>query len=117
MTHDENGKIYCTKCYETCETCTYTGEAGNHKCIQCKEGYEPSTRMYDVCDQICKAGEFYYYLDTRERKCSDECPNIKPYMAEPDIENPPNIECIGNCTHNKQFLMEKILVIIILKNN
>ena len=104
--HDENGKIYCTKCYETCETCTYTGEAGNHKCTQCKEGYEPSTRMYDVCDQICKAGEFYYYLDTRERKCSDECPNIKPYMAEPDIENPPNIECIGNCTHNKQFLME-----------
>ena len=26
-------------------------------------------------------------------------------MAEPDIEDPPNIECIGNCTDNNQFLM------------
>ena len=103
--YDANGELYCTKCYETCESCEHTGEAGNHKCTQCKEGYEPSSRMYGVCDQICKEGEFYYYLDTREKKCSDVCPDIKPYMAEPDIEDPPNIECIGNCTDNNQFLM------------
>ena len=103
--YDSNGEIYCTKCYETCQTCDYTGEQGNHKCTSCKEGYEPSTRMYAICDQICSPGEFFYYEDTREKKCSDICPDEKPYMAEPEDENQPNIECIGNCTDNEQFLM------------
>ena len=103
--YDSKGEIYCSKCYETCQTCDYTGVAGNHKCTSCKEGYEPSTRMYGVCDQICLAGEFFYYEDTRERKCSDYCPDKKPYMAEPDDENAPNIECIGDCQDNNQLLM------------
>ena len=79
---DSNGIKYCSKCYETCETCIYTGSPGNHKCTECKVGYQWSDRMFGVCDQICQEGEFFYYEDTREKKCSSECPAHKPYMLE-----------------------------------
>ena len=102
----EDNTPYCFKCYETCETCIYTGEAGNHKCTQCKEGYEWSNRMYGVCDQICQPGEFFYYEDTRDKKCASVCPPHKPYMLEKENEDDPFVECIGNCTINNQLFLD-----------
>ena len=100
------GEIYCSKCYETCETCDYTGKPGNHKCTKCKDGYEWSTRMYGVCDQICQEGEFFYYEDTREKKCSSECPEHKPYMLEKENDDDTFIECIKSCQDNNQLFLE-----------
>ena len=103
---DSNGIKYCSKCYETCETCIYTGSPGNHKCTECKVGYQWSDRMFGVCDQICQEGEFFYYEDTREKKCSSECPAHKPYMLEKENDDDTFIECIRNCTDNDQFFLE-----------
>ena len=105
--YDANGEIYCTKCFETCDTCTYTGVPGNHKCTSCKEGYEPSPRMFGVCDQICKEGEFFYYTVMREKVCCDVCPDEKPYMAEPEDDESTNFECISNCADNNQLLINE----------
>ena len=102
---DSNGEIYCKRCYSSCETCNFTGSQGNHKCTSCKSGYEPSPTMYGICDQIPKEGQYFYYEETRERKASDECPEHMPYIAEPETENQPNLECLSNCSQNNQFLL------------
>ena len=102
---DSNGIKYCSKCYETCDTCIYTGSPGNHKCTSCKDGYQWSDRMYGVCDQICQPGEFFYYEDTREKKCSSVCPEHKPYMLEKENDDQIFIECIRNCTENNQYFL------------
>ena len=104
--YDENGDVFCRKCYEACKSCNYTGSPGNHKCLECKEGYEPSQRMYQVCDQICKDGQFFYFEDTREKKCGDVCPDEKPYILVPDTDDVKNFECIANCTINGQLSLE-----------
>ena len=103
LKYDENGEIFCVKCYNTCENCEHTGVAGNHKCIKCKNGYEFSKRLYGVCDEICNDGQYFYYEKNREKKCSDSCPEDIPFSYENENEN--NLECINNCLEINQFLI------------
>ena len=105
--YDENHQIYCLKCYDTCDNCEHTGVSGNHKCTQCKDGYEFSNRMYGVCDEICDNGDFFYYSKTREKKCVNKCPDDFPFLAENEDNSINNYECIANCTHNNQFLINE----------
>ena len=104
--HDENGEIVCIKCYKTCETCDHTGVAGIHRCTKCKEGYQFSKRFYGVCDEICSDEQLFYYdNNNREKKCVDSCPEEIPFIAESNDENENNLECLGNCTDNNQYLI------------
>lgn len=103
--YDENNDIFCMKCYRTCESCEHTGVSGNHKCTNCKNGYEFSKRLYGVCDQICDEGDFFYYEKNREKKCTPNCPDEMPFSSENDDENIYNLECIKNCTENNQLLI------------
>ena len=68
--------------------------------------------MYLVCDEICEEGEYYYFEDTREKKCSDFCPEHKPFIAEKENENDPYIECIGNCSDNGQLLINNTFICV-----
>ena len=86
--------IVCKKCYETCETCNHTGEAGNHKCKTCKEGYSFSERLYGVCEKNCEKG--YYYVEKRVKLCEDTCPENIPYGRETETKY--LYECVENCT-------------------
>ena len=103
---DENGNIYCLKCYKTCKFCEHTGVVGNHKCTQCKNGYEFSTKLYGVCDKICREGEYFYYDENNERKCTDICPDDLPYYSESEDVNDYRIECISSCIIKNQFFID-----------
>ena len=104
--YDSSGNVYCVKCFETCETCVYTGSVGNHKCTKCKNGYEFSQILYGVCDQVCKEGDYFYFTSYQEKKCAETCPSELPYMSESDIENDYSIECISDCTKKNKLLID-----------
>ena len=110
---DENNQIVCLKCYDTCETCEHTGVAGNHKCTQCKDGYEFSSRLYGVCDKKCDNGDYYYFEKNREKKCVNRCPEEYPFLAENEDPNINNYECIKNCTDNNQLLINETFTCVI----
>ena len=105
---DQNGEIFCVKCYKTCETCEHTGVAGNHKCTKCKNGYEFSQKLYGVCEKICKEGEYIYFNEYSERICTEKCPDHLPYISEIDNENENSFffECISSCEINNQILIQ-----------
>ena len=72
---DSNDNIY-KNCYDTCKTCSGSGNETNHNCNECKSNY---TFIYDSlndknCFKICK---YYYYFDEENKyHCTEneQCP-------------------------------------------
>ena len=57
---------YFKPCYETCKTCSTSGNKHNNNCISCREGYikHPNNNIYpNNCVFDCLSINNYFYLD------------------------------------------------------
>ena len=92
----ENDETECIKltqtCYETCNFCNENGDNINHKCINCKYGYEKYGNNCIICDMNKKY--WYYDPNLNYNEClynNNECPINYPLL----IEN--SNQCTNNC--------------------
>ena len=92
----ENDDTECIKltqtCYETCNFCNENGDNINHKCINCKYGYEKYGNNCIICDMNKKY--WYYDPNLNFKEClyeSNNCPIDYPLL----VEN--SNQCIDTC--------------------
>ena len=90
---DEHEKCIYNKCYETCKTCSQSGNYLQHNCDTCKDNYQFDPSKDGNCVELC---EFYWYIDpkTNNFTCTKEkkCPENLPYLTEL------NKGCVEQCS-------------------
>ena len=90
-------ETYFKPCYETCETCSQSGNKQNNNCNTCRIGYilhpnqitNPNNCVFD-----CLSINNYFYLDednNDEYICVDKCPDKYPYLQ------PNKKQCLKSC--------------------
>ena len=88
-------------CYETCETCSKSGNKQNNNCLSCRAGFKfhPYKKSHsNNCVFDCLATNNYFYLDEEnndEYTCVDECPEKYPYLQ------PNNKQCLKSCSNEE----------------
>ena len=91
------GETYYKPCYETCETCSNSGNKLNNNCTSCRNGYifHPNRKTNpNNCIFNCLSINNYFYLDEEnddEYTCVDKCPEKYPYLQ------PVKKRCIKSC--------------------
>ena len=94
---------YYKPCYETCETCSTSGNKQNNNCISCRAGYikHPNTNIYpNNCVFDCLSINNYFYLDednNDEYTCVDKCPETYPYLLESKKQ------CLKSCSYSEDY--------------
>ena len=94
---------YYKPCYETCGTCSTSGNKQNNNCISCRAGYikHPNTNIYpNNCVFDCLSINNYFYLDednNDEYTCVDKCPETYPYLLESKKQ------CLKSCSYSKEY--------------
>ena len=90
----EDGKCVYNKCYESCKSCSGTGNVLNHNCLSCRENFQFDPNNPGNCVEICK---YYWYIDPNTNKfsCTKEakCPNNLPLLVML------NNQCVSNCIY------------------
>ena len=93
---------YYYPCYSSCKKCSEGGDADNHNCDECKEGYIviPDINKEKNCYKKC---DYYYYIDSsNEYKCTEtnECPpEYSKLIREKN-------KCIDECSKDRNFQYE-----------
>ena len=94
---------YYKPCYETCETCSTSGNKQNNNCTSCRAGYikHPNTNIYpNNCVFNCLSINNYFYLDednNDEYTCVDKCPETYPYLLESKKQ------CLKSCSYSEEY--------------
>ena len=98
---------YYKPCYETCETCSNSGNKHNNNCISCRAGYikHPNTNIYpNNCVFDCLSINNYFYLDednNDEYTCVDKCPEAYPYLVQSKKQ------CLKSCSYDDTYIYSK----------
>ena len=98
---------YYKPCYETCETCSYSGNKHNNNCISCRAGYikHPNYNIYpNNCVFDCLSINNYFYLDednNDEYTCVDKCPETYPYLVKSKKQ------CLKSCSYDDTYIYSK----------
>ena len=94
---------YFKPCYETCETCSKSGNKRNNNCNSCRAGYifHPNQiTNSNNCIFNCLSINNYFYLDmdnNDEYICVDKCPENYPYL-QPDKK-----QCLKSCSNEESL--------------
>ena len=82
------------KCYESCKTCNELGDKSIHKCTSCKDGLIPE--LESNCYEKCPSNQYYYFDDSNEYHCADDCPPGYNYIY-------PIMKCAKDCSKEKKY--------------
>ena len=94
---------YYKPCYETCGTCSTSGNKQNNNCISCRAGYikHPNINIYpNNCVFDCLSINNYFYLDednNDEYTCVDKCPETYPYLLKSEKQ------CLKSCSYSEGY--------------
>ena len=105
--YENSPEKYYKPCYETCETCSYSGNKHNNNCISCRAGYikHPNYNIYpNNCVFDCLSINNYFYLDednNDEYTCVDKCPEAYPYLVQSKKQ------CLKSCSYDDTYIYSK----------
>lgn len=101
--YENSGTKYYKPCYETCQTCSTSGNKRNNNCTSCRAGYinHPNQNIYpNNCVFDCLSINNYFYLDednNDEYTCVDKCPEQYPYLLES------RKQCLKTCSNEAEY--------------
>ena len=89
------------KCFDTCEDCTSLGNEEDQKCTKCFDGFTLSNGNCNEGGGGCAEGQYSYYDEQNELKCTEDnkCPDN--YKSIPD-----KMQCLKDCSQDGEYIIE-----------
>ncbi len=100
--YENSNEKYYKPCYETCETCSTSGNEHNNNCKTYRGGYikNPNANIYpNNCVSNCLSINNYFYLDkddNDEYTCVDKCLETYPYLLKSKKQ------CLKSCSYSEK---------------
>ena len=93
---------YFHPCYSTCKKCSGEGNANNHNCDECKNGYVFINELNKEKNCYLKCDYYYYFTSNNEYKCTqtNSCPNEQNKLISEKSK------CIDQCNKDDTYINE-----------